>query len=290
LAKFLLFLYLLITSVTNAYSWGFYAHKKINRMAVYALPQPLLKFYRDNIEFVTEHAVDADKRRYVDSNEGQRHFIDIDHYGVRTFATMPKYWYDAIARYSEDTLKKYGTLPYEIMYWEIKLTTAFEKKDKDAILWASANIGHYIADAHVPLHTITNYNGQFTEQVGIHALWESAIPELYGDNYAKINGGAKYLPEPAIVIWSILQATNHLAPMVLLDEKIVAKNFPGKAKYLNEESKEMKKKFAPDYVAAYNKQLNGMVERQLHSSAMDVADFWLTAWVNAGQPDIGKLK
>ena len=35
-----------------------------------------------------------------------------------------------------------------------------------------ADLGHYLADAHVPLHT-GNYSSQRTNQTGIHALWET---------------------------------------------------------------------------------------------------------------------
>ena len=41
------------------------------------------------------------------------------------------------------------------------------------VLRTAADLGHYLADAHVPLHTTGNYNGQRTNQTGIHALWET---------------------------------------------------------------------------------------------------------------------
>ena len=44
-------------------SWGFYGHKRINRMAVFTLPPEMVTFYKQHIEFVTNHAVDPDKRR-----------------------------------------------------------------------------------------------------------------------------------------------------------------------------------------------------------------------------------
>ena len=43
----------------------------------------------------------------------------------------------------------------------------------DDVLRTAADLGHYLADAHVPLHTTGNYNGQRTNQTGIHALWET---------------------------------------------------------------------------------------------------------------------
>ncbi len=59
-----------------------------------------------------------------------------------------------------------------------RLTTAFKNKDPAKILKLSAELGHYIADFHVPLHASSNHNGQYTNQKGIHGFWESRIPEL----------------------------------------------------------------------------------------------------------------
>ena len=97
--------------------WGFHAHKKINRMATFTLPPEMFVFYKHNIEFITEHAVDPDKRRYAVEGEAQRHFIDIDHYkipGEDVFKTVPKKWKDAIAKYTEDTIQEYGIVPWHI--------------------------------------------------------------------------------------------------------------------------------------------------------------------------------
>jgi hypothetical protein len=286
----LVFLATFIFISPNAFSWGFYAHKKINRMAVYGVPSPLSAFYKKNIDYITKHAVDPDKKRFVDSAEGPHHYINLDHYGANPFAVLPKYWKDAAKKYTEDTLNKYGTLPWEIIYWENKLTDAFKKKDLQMILRASATIGHYVADAHVPLHTISNYNGQKTNQLGIHALWESAIPEAFGDTYQHINGGAIYLKDPAAGIWNILKQTYPLANTVLATEKEVSSHFTNNEKYLLSKGDDHRVRYTPAYIVAYNKALNGMVEKQLHSSAIDVASFWYTAWVNAGQPDLSHIK
>ncbi|MBL0103970.1 MAG: hypothetical protein IPP51_09590 [Bacteroidetes bacterium] len=53
-----------------------------------------------------------------------------------------------------------------------------ERNNPEGILYYSANIGHYVADAHVPLHCTENYNGQMTGQSGIHGFWESRLPGI----------------------------------------------------------------------------------------------------------------
>lgn len=41
-------------------AWGFFGHRKINRMAVFTLPPEMLVFYKKNVDWLTQHAVDAD--------------------------------------------------------------------------------------------------------------------------------------------------------------------------------------------------------------------------------------
>src|ERR1044071_7028843 len=90
--------------------WGFFGHKRINRIAVFTLPPEMLGFFKEHIEYITEHAVDPDKRRYAVDDEAQRHYIDIDHYAhndLDPFENVPRKWDDAIAKFTEDTLQAY---------------------------------------------------------------------------------------------------------------------------------------------------------------------------------------
>lgn len=89
---------------------------------------------------------------------------------------MPRKWNDAVEKYSEDTLLAYGIVTWHIQTVYNRLVKAFENHDVDCILKNSADLGHYVSDAHVPLHTTENYNGQLTGQKGIHAFWESRLP------------------------------------------------------------------------------------------------------------------
>jgi hypothetical protein len=41
-----------------------------------------------------------------------------------------------------------------------KLTKAFKDKRKNEILFIAGDLGHYIADGHMPLHTSDNHDGQ----------------------------------------------------------------------------------------------------------------------------------
>lgn len=272
----------------NGFSWGFFGHKLINRMAVFTLPEGLLLFYKSNIEFITDHAPDPDKRRYTVPEEACRHYVDLDHYELTVpIDTVPKYWKDAVAKYTEDTLNAYGIVPWHINTMKYRLTEAFKEKDVDKILKLSADIGHYIADANVPLHATENYNGQFTGQNGIHGLWESRLPELFSENYDFFVGRAVYAADVQGLAWKASEGSFAAKDSVLLFEKQLSASFPSDQKYSMEQKGQTQVKvYSRSYAEAYHRQLAGQVERRMRSSVLAVGTIWYTCWVDAGQPDL----
>ena len=265
--------------------WGFYAHKRVNRYAVFTLPEELIGFYKKHIDHLTEHAVDADKRRYAIKEEAPRHYIDIDHYGENPFEIMPRKWNDAVDKFSEDTLLAYGIVPWYIQTVYNRLVKAFEQKDINYILKNSADLGHYVSDAHVPLHTTKNYNGQLTNQKGIHAFWESRLPELFADDYDYLVGTAEYQYSVLDVAWQAVESSFNALDSVLGFEKQLAQEFEQDKQYAYEQrgAKTIKVKSA-DFSAAYHLKLDGMVERRLRLSITTIGNLWYSAWVEAGQP------
>ena len=140
-------------------------------------------FYKQNIEYLTEAAVNPDRRRYAVADEAPRHYIDLDEYGDSALYKLPRYWSEAVKKFGQDSLQAHGIVPWHIYRVYNQLKDAFFIKDPDNILRISAELGHYTADAHVPLHTTKNYDGQLTDQIGIHGFWESRLPDLYFDEY-----------------------------------------------------------------------------------------------------------
>ena len=274
--------------VIPVFSWGFFAHKMINRLAVFTLPESLLLFYKTNIEYITEHAVDADMRRYSDPEEACRHYIDLDYYEANVpIDTVPKYWKDAVAKYSEDTLKAYGIVPWHINLMKYKLTEAFKAKDVDRILKISADIGHYIGDAHVPLHSTENYNGQKTNQHGIHGFWESRLPELFSDKYDFFVGRAKYIDNVQMAAWAASEGSYAAKDSVLDFERKLNTTFGSDRKYSNEQrGQAMIKVYSKEYSEAYHNMIDNQVERRIRASVLTVGSIWYTAWVDGGQPEL----
>ncbi len=269
--------------------WGFHAHRQINRLAVFALPPEMIGFYKANIGYITEASINADRRRFAVVDEAPRHYIDIDHFGDSAIYTMPRYWKEAVEQYGEDTLKAYGILPWHINVMYYRLKDAFLVKDPARILSLSADIGHYLADAHVPLHTTENYNGQLTGQEGIHAFWESRLPELFSGEYDFFVGKAMYIENTQLEAWKIIERTHQELKDVLAFERQLTDEMGEKKYSFETRGKQTIKVYSYEFSKAYHEALDGMIERQMKASIKATGDFWYTAWVDAGQTDLKAL-
>ncbi len=353
--------------------WGFYAHRLINRMAVYTLPPQMMILYKPHIDYLADHAVDPDKRRYASPFEAMRHYIDLEAWGEFPFESLPRHWWEAVMRHTDlkwisgvdsvlqegsdvwnhwhakedllvrlpagqirvpfrqmpgfyrqliipqfyedvwsvpcdslakflgvqslpclqvqviDSLTKHGILPYHLARAQRNLTAAFVKREPRSILQLSAEIGHYIGDAHVPLHTTINYNGQLTNQVGIHAFWESRIPELFAEaQYDFLVGKPSYIDDPVRYYWDIVLSSHHYVDSVLQVEKELSRNFPEDRQYCFDERLDRTVRTqCREYARAYQQRLAGMVEAQMQASILAIASAWYTAWIDAGQPKFG---
>jgi len=286
--KFFLLISFILLNKTHRPAWGFFGHQKINYYAVFLLPPEMIVFYKQHADFLREHAVDPDKRRYIMAAEGPRHYIDMDHYGPYPFDSLPRRWEDAVNKYSEDTLSRHGIVPWWISIMKRRLTSAFKNKNAALILKLSADLGHYIADAHVPLHTSSNHNGQLTGQQGIHGFWESRIPELLADKEWNLYAGrAQYIKDPPAFIWNVVLQSAAASDSVLSLEKKLTQHFRSDQKFSFEERKgKIIRQYSSSFCRAYNEMLNGMIERRMIASIAAVSSFWYTAWIDAGQPDL----
>ena len=287
----LTFVTFLLLSVFSASSWGFYGHKRINFLSVFLLPPEMLVFYKQHIRYLEEHAVDPDKRRYAVAREGARHYIDLDKYGTYPFDSLPRGWRDAVEKFGEDSLEVHGIAPWWIQTVLLRLTTAFREKNTARILKLSADLGHYVADVHVPLHTSSNHDGQYTGQKGIHGFWESRVPELLAEKqWDLLNEKAGYLEQPGDFIWNRVLESALAADSVLRIEKALSLRFPDDQRFSFENRNGVIiRQYSTAYTLAYDRALRGMAERRMRASIFAVASFWYTAWVNAGQPALQQL-
>ena len=230
-----------------------------------------------------------------DKTESPRHYINLEVFGVSTMDSLPANIQLLKTKYSDSVLQKAGSLPWYILQMEDKLVKAFKGKRKTEILFVAADLAHYIGDANMPLHTSLNHDGQLTGQKGIHAFFEGQLPELFGKGYNLNTGGAKYIDDITGKTWSMIQSSFKLADTLLAADRKLKETFPKEKIYKADSNGNiMKNKFndpvhSYEYAKKYHEALNGMIERQIREAIKETADFWYTAWINAGRPYLNDL-
>lgn len=268
-------------SFENKRKWGFEGHKTINRMAIFTLPSEVSPFFIKNIEYITEHSTAPDSRRYSIKKEGAGHYIDLEFYSnIDSLQNLS--WKKITSIVPEDSLYKHGVLPWRIIQYKYLLQNAFQNKSYKDIIKFASELGHYIADAHVPLHTTKNYNGQFTNQHGIHSLWETKVVNLFINDLNFFTKKAEYISYLQPFIWEIITNSNLDVNRVLKTEEILSnESFVTKYSF---PSKNEKKTFSNSYIKEYSRRLDGMVEKRIKLAIQNLGSVWYTAWIDAGQP------
>lgn len=281
---------LLLLLSSAVFGWGFWAHREIHKYAIRSLPKEMRLFFDENADTIIAKAVEPDQRRFSDPTEAPYHYIDIDRYGKYPFSELPRSLDEAVKKFGRARVDSNGTVPWRIVELTRKLSEAMKRKNARDIVFYASNLGHYIGDAHVPLHTTDNYDGQLTDQQGIHSRWESRLPEKFGTHYQLGPEQVEYISDPLAMAFEIVLESYRLVDSVLALDREVRKEIPqadlmkavqrrGRTEY----------EFSGRYYTLYHQKLNGMVERRMKDSIRRVASFWYTAWVDAGKPDLASL-
>lgn len=276
-------------------SWGIFGHEHINNAAVMALPKPMQTFFYNHLDFITQESTVPDLRKYTlrDKAEGPRHYMDMENFG--SVDSIPLPFDEAKKKYNEKFLADNGILPWYIQEVMTKLTKAMKDKRKTEILFLAADLAHYIGDANMPLHTSANHDGQLTNQKGIHSMWESRIPEMFGKDYNFYTGEAKYIDNVEKATWDMVKDSHSQVEVLLQADKKLRDSFAPRDIFDKDEKGNVAKNkfndmiYSKEYVTQFHTALNGMVEKQMRKAIVSTANFWYTAWVNAGKPNLDEL-
>lgn len=289
--RFFAFSALLLLPCAYAAAWGFKGHALVNRAAVFLLPPELQVFYRPHLQHIEEYATMPDRRRYTVKGEAAKHYIDLDTYkAYYGWDGTPLDWEQAQACFSADSLQAHGTLPWHLHFMCLQLTKAFASRDGERILRLSTEMGHYVADAHVPLHTTRNYNGQFTGQQGVHALWESLCVEQFAQEYRLLGSPARYCPDTRTAAWQAVFASHAALDSVLAAEREASQEVGALYKHaIVQRGGQSQRLYSQDFLQAYHRRLGPQIARRMRQAMQLLANLWYTCWVDAGQPPMDRL-
>ncbi len=274
--------------------WGFWAHRQIHRQAVYLMPAPIADFFRANVQELVDRSVDADERRRIDPNEAPQHYIDLDRYGSYPFDELPHNYDDALKKFGHERLKENGLVPWRIAAFADSLAIAFREQNRERIIYFAANLGHYVADANVPLHATENYDGQLTGQKGLHARWESIYPQKF-----MLPREAEYLKDGSIYIIenATQEAFKWSLESFLLSQQVLAIDKQIQSELLEDDLYEKtsdnlpktRREFSRQYYEKLKDKLNQMVENRFELSVVRVASIWYYSWLKANEPNLSNL-
>lgn len=254
-----------------ALPWGNNAQRLIVNHAVDTLPADLRPFFEANREFLIQHVNDPLSHLEKRPNERQNHFVELDHYGKFPFDTLPRSYKAAITKYSKSKIEATGLLPWAIGVYSQKLTEDFKNGRWDEAKLDAAFLANYVAEAHDPFNTTENFDGKLTGQNGVNDRFNAILIDRYGSFFPMNPHDAFFISDPTDFAFDMCLNAHSLVESVLLADRHARK---GLGSYTDE------------YYDRFYNLTAGSLIRQLSDASTDIGSYWLTAWTNAGKPQI----
>jgi hypothetical protein len=275
-------LLLLLTMPTPSFAWGFDAHRYITERAIALLPPELRTFFESRKAFVIERSIDPDLWRSAGfDQEPPHHFLDLDfeEYGPYPFTALPRDYDAAVQKFGREVVEEQGTLPWRTQEIYGKLQRAFgslrgsspSTYALDDVAFFSAIVSHYVADGHVPLHAVVNYDGQLTNENGVHARWEADLFARYHDRLKLSPPPIQPIWEPRGFMFDVLLASNRAAGEVLAADK---------------KASEGRELYDDGYFEAFGRETLPLFERRMSEAISAVASVIAGAWEQGGRPSL----
>ena len=261
-------IFLILVFSFNLYAqdieWGWNAHRYINENAVDYLPAEM-SFFQDHRQYLRDHSVDPD----TDPLPGYYHYMDIDYYPEFFSGTLPHNLDSLIALYNQSIIEDNGIIPWIVEEWTERLSALMTLGQWDDVWQIAAELGHYVADSHQPLHLTLNYNGQLTGNYGIHSRYETQMMNTHLSQLPLPSGTGIYWPN---VIDSVFSYIDEVYPFV--DSIIIADDL----------AKAQDPTYGNTYYNIMWQELENLTTISIHKAIIDLASLWRTAWENAGSP------
>jgi hypothetical protein len=260
-------------------AWGFEAHKLIAERAIDLLPAEIRPFFQKHRTFIVEHSVDPDLWRNAGfDEEPPRHFLDMDAYGAPPFADLPPEYDRAVQKYGADFVRRNGTLPWRVaeVYGQLRRSFDLQKRRVpgyalENVKFYSAVLAHYVADGHVPLHAVLNYDGQLTGQSGIHSRWETELVLLTRSQLHLTPPPVTRVTDPRAFMFDVLTGAFPYAEQILRADSLAV---AGKDEYDRA------------YFDALFTSTRPILEQQLSKAVAAVTSVIASAWEDGGRPDL----
>jgi len=270
----------LLASPSPSQAWGFDAHKFITERMIALLPAELKPLFERRQAYIVERSIDPDLWRNVGwAEEPPNHFVDLDYFGAYPFAELPREYDRALQKWGRAVIHEQGLLPWRTQEFYGRLQREFESLKRasppayaqDNIVLYAAILSHYVGDGHVPLHAVVNYDGQKTQQTGLHGRWESELFERTRERLVIAPAAPRPITDPRDFMFETLLASNRLADGVFAADK---KASAGREWYDD------------TYFELFAAEQLNVLQQRVNDSITAVAGLIIGAWQQAGRPAV----
>ena len=263
-----------------AFAWGAVAHRYIMRRAIDLLPPEIKPFFENNRDELVLRVNDPDLWRVVGfEDEPPNHQIDfgVDDYGPYPFVALPREYDAAVEKFGVATVRRHGLLPWRTMEEFGNLRRMFQGFARNqlyvggnTVLFAST-LAHYIQDAREPLHIHNNYDGQLSGQTGLHSRFESELFERFESRLTINPAPVRPIANTREFIFDIaLDSFQQVAKILAADREAIG----------------AKDTYDDEYFERFLTNIKPVLERQLADSITDTASAIVSAWTQAGKPEL----
>lgn len=252
-------------------AWSASGDKFVIGKAIDMLPDDLRPYFDSNRAFLVQHvsdAIEAQQKTPLLSHEG---YIRFEKYGTFPFIALPRDYKAALQKFSKHSVEVNGLLPWSVGLYSQKLTEAFRVKNWDQARMAASELAYYVAEAHDPFNTTTNFDGHLSNQMGAGARFDGSLVERYSQFFYLHPGEATYIHDPTDHAFEICLSSHAWLEDILLSDRRARM---GLSDYTDE------------YYDRFYSQVGSVLVQQISNASVDVASYWLTAWTNAGKPQL----
>jgi len=265
------FLVVALSFPQDSRAWGRGGHKLVVSKAIETLPQGVREFFDANRGFLLQHVTDPLDAIAKTPAERHNHFIALDKYGRFPFEALPRVYRTALTKFGKAALDHNGLLPWQIGVYSEKLTEAMKAGKWDEARLDAAVLANYVAEAHDPFNTTDNFDGHLSSQIGINERFGAALIDRYSSFFPMRPNDAIFIEDPTDRAFEACLSSHSWLETILLADR---------------NARHGENSFTDEYYDRFYNQAAAILIRQLSDAATDVGSFWLTAWINAGRPQL----
>ncbi len=255
----------------HAFAWGSNAHKLVVNKAIDTLPPDIRSFFEANRSDLLQHVTDPLDAETKTPAERHNHFLYLDKYGRFPFITLPRNYKAAVSKFGKSKLESTGLLPWQIGVYSQKLTEAMKLGRWDEARLDAAILADYVAEAHDPFNTTENFDGRFTNQTGVNERFGTVLIDRFSSFFPLRPNDAAFISDPTDHAFESCISAHAWVEIVLLADR---------------NARMSSKSYDDEYFDRLYNQAAATLIRQLSDAATDVGSYWLTAWINAGRPQL----